>query len=157
MTSVNKINPVENKVTLTITKKNIIKEPKGKNALYDNTLEKVKYLLNSTNLTVLNLHTIIKAVMEIVEATPIKGTEQKTFALKILREIIDEKVIEEEEVMLLVLIDNGTVGNLIDLVVDASKGKLNVNAIAETTAGCLLGCLPYCMTKTKKKKVIKVN
>ncbi len=95
--------------------------------------------------------------MEIVEATPIKGGEQKTFAIKILREVIDEKVTGEEEAMLLLLIDNGTVGNLIDLVADASKGKLNINAVAETTAGCLSSCLPYILTKSNKKKLIKVN
>jgi len=146
-----------NEITLTIPKKTILKEPKGKNELYDSTLEKVKYLLDSTNLTVLNLHVIIKSVMEIVEATPIKGAEQKTFAIKILREIIDEKVTGQEEAMLLLLIDNGTVGNLIDLVVDASKGKLNINAVAETTAGCLSSCLPYLLVKSNKKKLIKIN
>ena len=146
-----------NEITLTIPKKKILKEPKGKNEIYDTTLEKVKYLLDSTNLNVLNLHIIIKSVMEIVEATPIKGAEQKIFAIKILREVIDEKVTGEEEAMLLLLIDNGTVGNLIDLVVDASKGKLNINAVAETTAGCLGSCLPYILTKSNKKKLIKVN
>ena len=146
-----------NEITLKIPKNTVLKEPKGKNELYDSTLEKVKYLLDSTNLTVLNLHIIIKSVMEIVEATPIKGAEQKTFAIKILREIIDEKVTGQEEAMLLLLIDNGTVGNLIDLVVDASKGKLNINAVAETTAGCVSSCLPYLLKKSNKKKLIKIN
>jgi hypothetical protein len=59
--------------------------------------------------------------------------------------------------MLLLLIDNGTIGNLIDLVVDASKGKLNINAAAETTAGCLSSCLPYLLTKSNKKKIIKIK
>jgi len=138
-------------ISITIPQKNVIKEEKGKNELYDNTLEKVRYLLDATNLNILNLHIIIKSVMEIIEATPIKGSEQKNFAIKILREIIDEKVTGEEEAILLLLIDNGTLGNLIDLVVDASKGKLNINAVTETTTGCLGSCLPYLLIKNKKK------
>ena len=144
-------------ITLQLDKSKIVKEPKGKNLLYDTTLEKVRYLLNTTNLSIINLHIIIKNVMEIIEETPIKGSEQKIYALKILREIIDEKTYGDEEAMLLLLIDNGTIGNLIDLIVDASKGKLNINAVAETTTGCLSTCIPYCLKKNNKKNIIKIN
>ena len=146
------ITTISNKITLTINPKNIIKEKKGKSPLYDSTLEQIKFLLNSTNLNILNLHTIIKTIIEIVEETPIKGSEQKTFAIKILREIIDEKTIGEEEAILLLLIDNGTIGNLIDLIIDASKGKLNINALVKTTSGCLSDCVPYTLRKKLNKK-----
>ena len=33
-----------NEITLTIPKNTVLKEPKGKNEVYDSTLEKVKYL-----------------------------------------------------------------------------------------------------------------
>jgi len=144
-------------ITLQLDKSKIIKEPKGKNSLYDSTLEKVRFLLNTTNLSITNLHIIIKNIMEIIEETPIKGSEQKNYAIKILREIIDEKTYGDEEAMLLLLIDNGTIGNLIDLIVDASKGKLNINAVAETTTGCLSSCIPYYLKKNNKKNIIKIN
>jgi len=135
-------------IKITFTKKKVSKENKT-NKIYEEILNKVKYLLNDTNLTLTNLHIILKIIMEIIEETPLKGKDQKKYAIAILREIIDEKVYGSEEAMLLLLIDNGTIENLIDLIVDATKGKLNINAIKTTTLGCLNACIPYCLKKNK--------
>ena len=94
--------------------------------------------------------------MELVEDTPIKGVEQKAFALKIIRELFKDLTEGEDEIVLLKLLDDGSISNIIDLVVDATNGKLNINAIVETSTQCVTTCLPYCLSgksKTKTKKI----
>merc|ERR1712070_347603 len=67
---------------------------------------------------------IIKEAMQIVEKTTIKGTKQREFVIKVLRKLFESLTDNEGEKLLLQLIDNGTVSNMIDLIVDATKGKL---------------------------------
>ena len=75
--------------------------------------------------------------MELTEDTHLKGAEQKEFALKVLREIFMDLTNGEDEVILLTLLDNGMISNMIDLIVDASKGKLNINNVITTSYSCL--------------------
>lgn len=99
------------------------------------------------------LHLLIKYVMEEIENTPLKGTEQKEMSLKLIRELIIDLTDNEDEEILLKLLDNGSISNMIDLIVDATKGKLNINSLAETSVGCFSIFLPYlfgCKNKNKK-------
>ena len=45
------------------------------------------------------------------------------------------------------MIDNGIAGNVIDLVVSASKGELNINVAKEVAANC---CLAFLKSRQKK-------
>ena len=71
---------------------------------------------------------IVKYAMEIVELTEMKGSEQKNMVENLIKSIIEKKI-EDEEIknIYLKLIENGTLGTTIDLIVDASKGKLLIN------------------------------
>ena len=95
------------------------------------------------------LHLVIKYIMELIEETPIKGVAQKEFALKVLRELFKDLTEGEDELVLLKLLDDGSISNLIDLVVDATNGKLNINAAITTTTSCIATCIPY-LTRNKK-------
>jgi len=99
-------------------------------------LKIVKDILKGTSINVTNLHLIIRTVMEVVEGTSIKGSEQKHLALKILRQLFIDFTDDDIESTLISLLDSGAIGNLIDLIVDASKGKTNINKIIDTTATC---------------------
>ena len=102
----------------------------------DKCLNIVKSLLKGTPIDVTSIHLIIKTVMEVIEGTPIKGSEQKTLALKILRQLFIDFTDDDIESTLITLLDSGAIGNLIDLIVDASKGKTNINKVIDTTATC---------------------
>ena len=102
----------------------------------DNSLNIVKNILKGTPINVMSIHLIIRTVMEVVEGTPIKGSEQKTIALKILRQLFIDFTDDDIESTLINLLDSGAIGNLIDLIVDASKGKTNINKIIDTSATC---------------------
>ena len=91
-----------------------------------------------------NIMTILKFAMEIVETTELKGEDQKALCIKLLRDVVVEAPIaDEKERFLLNMIDNGTIGNTIDLIIDATKGELNVNAAKQVAQNCCLAFLKH--------------
>ena len=111
--------------------------------MYDFTLQKVKEKVSAISITPSTLHLIIKYVMEEVEETPAKGAEQKEMALKLIRALVIDLTEGADEEVLLKLLDDNSISNLIDLIVDATKGKLNINAVTKVTSGCINKCIPY--------------
>ena len=112
--------------------------------IYNSTLSKVKEKISVISIRSTTLHLIIKYVMEEIEETSIKGAEQKEMALKIIRALVIDFTDGNDEKVLLKLIDDNTISNLIDLIVDATKGKLNINSVAKVSSGCINNCIPYC-------------
>ncbi len=111
--------------------------------VYETTLQKLKVKVSAITIRSSTLHLIIKYVMELVEQTPLKGSEQKEMALKLIRALIVDFTDAEDERVLLQLLDDGTIGNMIDLIVDATRGRLDINTAVQVTTGCLNRCLPY--------------
>ena len=111
--------------------------------IYFSTLSKVKQKVSAISIRPSTLHLIIKYVMEEVEETEAKGTEQKEIALKLIRALVIDLTEGADEEVLLKLLDDNTVSNLIDLIVDATKGKLNINAVTKVGSGCVNTCVPY--------------
>jgi len=111
--------------------------------LYETTLIKLKVKVSAISIRSSTLHLIIKYVMELVEETPLKGSEQKEMALKLIKALIVDFTDGKDEGVLIQLLEDGTIGNMIDLIVDATRGRLNVNRAVEVTTGCLNRCIPY--------------
>ena len=111
--------------------------------IYFSTLSKVKQKVSAISIRPSTLHLIIKYVIEEVEETEAKGTEQKEIALKLIRALVIDLTEGADEEVLLKLLDDNTVSNLIDLIVDATKGKLNINAVTKVGSGCVNTCVPY--------------
>lgn len=109
--------------------------------------EELKKRLGDTPLEPYNLHIILKYVMEAIENTALKGVEQKEVAIKLIRDLLNmygEN--DEKKKAIITLLDNGTIGNMIDLIVDATKGRLNVNNLKKVGTNCLGVCFPLlCM------------
>ena len=106
---------------------------------YNHCLKKLEIKLNQLNLEITpeTITTVIKLTMEIVEASKLKGEQRKKLVTKIVRKVIvDAPVADEKEKLMLDMVDQGIVGNVIDLVVSASKGEVNVNAAVAAAAGC---------------------
>lgn len=118
--------------------------------LLSNALNELEKKVSSIDIATTTLPEIIKEAMQIVEKTTIKGTQQREFVIKLLRKLFKDLTDNEEEILLLKLIDNGTVCNMIDLVVDASKGKIDINKTIKISLSLLLSCGPYMLTKCKK-------
>ena len=72
-------------------------------------------------------------------------------ALKLIRALVVDLTEGADEEVLLKLLDDGTISNMIDLIVDATRGKLNINAVATVGAGCFNNCFPYLFSSNKNK------
>ena len=106
---------------------------------YDECLKKLKNMLTELNLEITpdNITTVIKVAMEVVEASKLKGEAQKKLVTKIVRKVVvDAPIADEKEKLLLDMIDQGVVGNVVELVVSASKGEVDVNSAVKVAAGC---------------------
>ena len=100
----------------------------------------LKMLKDKTDGTEINASSVIKIMstaMEVVEATKVKGKEQKDLAVKLVRQVIvDAPITDDKEKLLLDMIDNNILGDTIDLLVQASKGELDINKILAVSVGC---------------------
>ena len=80
---------------------------------------------------------VLKLSMECAESTDLKGAEKKDLAIKLVRQvIIDAPISDEKEKLLLDMVDNNVLHNMVDLVIDASQGKLNIDSVAQVASGC---------------------
>ena|ERR1711991_303923 len=109
---------------------------------FDHCMQMLKHKLQETEITVENIMTVVKFAMEVVEVTELKGDEQKNMAIDLVRRVVVEAPIsDEKEKLLLDIIDQGVLGNTVDLVVDASKGNLKINNVVKVATGC---CAAFC-------------
>ena len=89
--------------------------------------------------------------MEIMENTTIKGTEQKDLVIDILIQILETEGlnISHKEQLISFLKDDAN--TFIDVIVDASKGKININKV-ESVITKSIRCLFACLNKNNQDK-----
>mgnify|MGYP001175935577 CR=1 FL=1 len=106
---------------------------------YEHCLSKVKKIMEDekVEVTVSTIIYIVKLTIEVLEESKVKGSDKKNIATKVVRKlIVDAPISDEKEKLCLDMVDQGIVSNVIDLVVSASKGELNINAIGGTASAC---------------------
>jgi len=137
----------------TITESNIVIEIKEEiknvsNQVFDSAYEEVKNRMGEAGIKASTLAIAIRYTMEAIEKTPVKGKDQMDFALRIISELINELDDSEEKTFLRQTIDNGGVKETIELVILASKGKLDINTVVNVGAtNCLEPCYQYIINK----------
>ena len=118
--------------------------------LIDSVYIEVKDKLGDIGVKSSTLTIMIKYTIEAIENTPVKGKAQLDFAVRIIGDLINELENSEEKEFLLKTLKNGGIKDTIELVVDASKGKVNVNKVAETAASnFLMPCIEYVFGKCR--------
>ena len=123
-------------------------------AAFDTSLKKLNSALASKGIEINSktITTVIKISMEIVEVTSLKGEQQKKLVEKLVRKVVkDAPIADEKEKLLLDMIDEGVVGDVVDLVVAATKGEIDVNAVEQVAVGCCLSILKSRQSKTNNK------
>tara|TARA_Y100000813_G_C24124462_1_gene334410 strand:- start:685 stop:1062 length:378 start_codon:yes stop_codon:yes gene_type:complete len=108
-------------------------------AIFDDCYKQLQKKISEQNITisVKTITFIIRIAMEIAEATRLKGEEQKTLVEKIVRKVVTHSDIEEDKKQIVIaMLDEGMVGDVIDLVVVATKGELNINSVKQVASGC---------------------
>lgn len=88
-----------------------------------------------------NIMIYVKYAMEIAELTQLKGAEQKQLVIDIIRKIVkDSSLSPENERICLDFIDSGTLSQTIDIIVDATKGRLAINKPISLISRILFTC-----------------
>ncbi len=103
-----------------------------------------------------NLNTIINYAIELSEKERISGKEKKQFALKVIQSAIqvlpdDTDALKLNKDFLLASYHNGNMADIIDLVIDASKGKLNINK--KIVTNIFLKCLYNIWTTINRQNI----
>tara|TARA_B110000977_G_scaffold86604_1_gene115374 strand:+ start:1989 stop:2384 length:396 start_codon:yes stop_codon:yes gene_type:complete len=112
--------------------------------VFDTSLQKLNEKLESRNIeiTPATITTVIKICMEIAEGTKLKGQEQKVLVEKLVKKVVkDAPISDEKEKLLLDMIEEGVVGDVVELIVSATKGELDVNVVGKAAVGCCLAVL----------------
>ena len=146
---------VERNEKLEENKNEIVKEL-VQHVIRDETFEvaltMVKNRLGVNEVTVQSLITIVKYAMEAVEVSELKGSEQREMALRLVRRIIvDAPISDEQEKLCLDMLDSGVLGQTMDLVVDATNGHVGVNQVVGLAEACCFSFLNARKKRTKHK------
>ena len=127
--------------------------------IYIELVDKVKGI-EGFELNAHNLIKILRITIEIVEVLEMPGKEKKTLVIDLIKKYIQESDINEtEKNICLEMINNGTLAETIDLVIDASNGELDVNNVIDLGKSCcavLLKVILQRKEKKKKKKRVKL-
>ena len=113
---------------------------KGK--LFINSYITLKHNIKDIDITTSTIICILKASMELVEQLEdVKGTDQREFAVLLVREIIDKsKMSLSQKESCLLVIDFGVLDNVVDFVIDASNGNLDINKVKKKVSGLFSCC-----------------
>ena len=98
-----------------------------------------------TKISVKTIHLVLKECMELVDNFDCSGAEKKKHVVRIVKEVIKDLVEDEDqERIILEIIDKEILENTIDLIILASKGKLNINnkVTQKKIVSCTKSCIP---------------
>jgi hypothetical protein len=97
---------------------------------------------------------LIRIAMVIVEQSKESGANKKQFVIELLKEIFlnNAEILPDHKLEVLHLIENGVVSDSIDVIVDASKGKFDLNKVEKVVEEVVKSCFTVCFEKLFKKK-----
>lgn len=120
--------------------------------VYVDLLDKIN-TLEGFELNAHNLIKILKITIEIVEVLEMPGKEKKSLVIDLLRKYVQESSINEtEKNICLEMINNGTLSETIDLVIDASNGRLEINNVIDLGQSCCAILLKVILQRKEKIK-----
>lgn len=107
-----------------------------------NTYITLKSKIKDDEITAASVVHILKLSMELVEdLKDVKGEDQRDFAVSLVREIIDKsKLTQQQKENCLLVIDFGVLDNVVDFVVDATTGKVNINKVKKKVSKLFSCC-----------------
>lgn len=118
--------------------------------LYEIVLNKVQDFLKTKGIEIVSEETLMKALPLVIECVEsfknkgITGSEKKNLAIRVLLFIVNASKIDDSKKQVLQnLVDGGTLDTTIDIIIDASKGKFELNRKNKRK---LFACLGSCLT-----------
>ena len=97
---------------------------------------------------------LLRIAMIIVEQTGQSGSKKKEFVTNLLMEVITntDSISPEHKREALNMISGNIVSDSIDFLIDASKGKFNINKVEEIAQEVAKSCFTLCLERFSKKK-----
>ena len=113
-------------------------------SIFQSSLDKLKTRIGELEITPQSVISVMKYAMEIVELSELKGADQKDMAIRLVKAVVTESSIDEgRKKVCLDIIESGALAQTIDLVIDATKGRVRINQIVQVAGKCgplLCGC-----------------
>jgi len=100
-------------------------------------LSKLTDKLGNTPISSKTLLLIVKYAMELLEGERYTGSQKKQITINLVTSIVKESCLEDGKKELCLEVIDETLSDTIDLIVDASKGNININTLKKTSANCL--------------------
>ena len=82
------------------------------------------------DLTPKNAGKILSVAMKVVELSEIKGEEQKLVAKELVRKAVNNMELGDKKTLLTNMLDNEVIEDMIETIILATKGKLQINEVA---------------------------
>tara|TARA_B110000305_G_C19431523_1_gene636482 strand:+ start:793 stop:1215 length:423 start_codon:yes stop_codon:yes gene_type:complete len=107
---------------------------------YDKEYNELMKRIQHIKVTSQTLMLVLEYVIEIVEKIDnLKGNKKKGLAILLIKKVVDNSDMDEEDRKLCItMINNGIVGDTIDLVINAVNGKLDFSDVIETGSRCCM-------------------
>lgn len=109
---------------------------------------------NNVSVTPETIMRLLRMAMIIVEKTNETGSKKKEFVLNLLTEVVitNDLMSSEHKEEALRLIKGGVVSDAIDFLIDATRGKFDVNKVEKIAEEVAKSCFTICFEKFMKKK-----
>ena len=97
---------------------------------------------------------LLRLAMVVVDKTNESGSKKKEFVINLLKEVVmkSNDISPEDKLQALHLIMGNIVSDSIDFLIDASKGKFDVNKIENIAQEVAVSCFTRCFERFSKKK-----
>lgn len=115
-------------------------------------LKKIKE--NNVSVSSESMMRLLRIAMVIVEQTTESGSKKKEFVITLLTELIMscDAMLPDHKQEALNLIKGGVVSDAIDFLIDATRGKFDVNKVEKIAEEVAKSCFTACLERFLKKK-----
>lgn len=109
---------------------------------------------NNLSVSAESVMRLLRIAMIIVEQTKESGSNKKEFVIKLLKDVVmnNASMLTEHKLEALNLITGNIVSDSIDFIIDASRGKFDINKVEKIAEEVAKSCFSMCLERFSKKK-----
>tara|TARA_Y100000389_G_scaffold77467_1_gene74219 strand:+ start:51 stop:488 length:438 start_codon:yes stop_codon:yes gene_type:complete len=122
---------------------------------YNELMKKIEHIKVASQTLMLVLEYVIEVVEKIEN---LKGNKKKGLAILLIKRVVENSEMDDEDRKLcMIMINNGVVGDTIDLVINAVNGKLDFDDVIETGSRCCMFALLQFLKSNASNKRQKIK
>ena len=122
---------------------------------YNELMKKIEHIKVASQTLMLVLEYVIEVVEKIEN---LKGNKKKGLSILLIKRVVENSEMDDEDRKLcMAMINNGIVGDTIDLVINAVNGKLDFDDVIETGSRCCMFALLQFLQSNASNKRQKIK